>query len=301
MAVTGFSSLETDIRDPRKGILLMLLGIALFSLLNGTVKAQSEIFPLNQIILFRNGFALIPVLVMASSMGGLSGLRSERMGEQALLSVCFTAVLFGMFAAYSLMPLADVTAISFTQPLMILLLSVPLAGDRVRRSEWIAVIVGLAGVLLMVQPTGDGSWLGVGLAAGSTVFAALSLLMQRRLSKTEASIGIVFWTLSLSALITVPTLPLSWVTPTGPQLAGLVAMGLASGACQYLTVRALHHATAAQVAPINYTKMLWAIAIGYVWFGELPGMLIIIGTIIVMASTSIALRADRAAPPPAAP
>jgi drug/metabolite transporter (DMT)-like permease len=284
---------ETERRDPRKGVILMLIGVALFSMLNGTVKWQSQIFPLNQIIFFRNAFALIPTFFMLRAMGGFGALATQRPGEQILLSATFTVVLFAIFAAYQIMPLADATAIMFMQPIMVTLLSAPLAGDKVSRREWIAVLVGIGGVLLMVNPSGGGSMVGAVLAFGGMILSSFSMIMQRRLSKTDPSIAIVFYTLGFSALLMAPTLAFSWVWPTGPQLLGLIAMGLASGAFQYLTVRALYHTSVSTIAAVSYTKMFWAILIGFVVFGDLPTLMVVIGTVVIMASTAVAYRSSR--------
>ena len=282
-------------RDPRRGLLLFILGIALFSMLNGVVKAQAALFPLNQIIFFRNAFALIPILLMLHASGTMAALRSPRFGEHAALSGLFTATLFALFAAYSMMPLADATAISFTQPLIVTLLSLPFAVDKVRRAEWVAVAIGFAGVLLVVQPSGQGSTLGAVFALCGSAMSAGAMLLQRRLSATEGTHVITFHTLGLSAAVLLPTLLFSWTTPTWPQLAGLVAMGLASGLCQYLTVRAFYHAPASTIAPLTYTKMIWAILIGFVWFGELPTPMVVVGALVVIGATLIVFRGSRPA------
>ncbi|MEJ1161318.1 DMT family transporter [Prosthecomicrobium sp. N25] len=295
VATLAAKPLQDEERDPRKGVLLMALGVALFSMLNATVKWQSEIFPINQIIFFRNTFALVPVFLMARAMGGMRALASRRPGEQVFLSLVWTGVLFLIFSAYHIMPLADATAILFMQPIAVTLLSAPLAGDRVGWREWTAVLIGIGGVLLMVNPTGQGSTLGAGLAFAGMILSSFSMIMQRRLSKSEPSIAIVTYTLGVSAVLMVPTLPYSWVAPTGPQLAGLVAMGLASGAFQYLTVRALYHANASTVSTVSYTKMFWAIVIGFLVFGDVPTVPVVVGTLVIMASTALAYRSGKSA------
>lgn len=277
-------------RDARKGVLLMLGGLALFSILNGVVKAQAAIFPVNQIVFFRNSFALISLLLLMQWMGRRDLLRTHRPVAQFGQGLCFTGVLLFMFFAYRHLPLADATAISFLQPLLVVILSAPLLGEKVTLSRWLAVGVGFAGVLLMVQPSGNGSLIGA-LAAGiATLFSAISLIQQRFLSRNEETLTIVFYTMLFSSLIVSPSLFWSWVWPTPWQLAGLIAMGLASGFCQYVTTRAVFFAPVASVAPIKYTAMLWAIVIGYVWFGDVPTTPVLIGSSIVIAATLIVLK-----------
>ncbi len=151
-------------RDARKGVLLMLGGLALFSILNGVVKAQAAIFPVNQIVFFRNSFALISLLLLMQWMGRRDLLRTHRPAAQFGQGLCFTGVLLFMFFAYRHLPLADATAISFLQPLLVVILSAPLLGEKVTLSRWVAVGVGFAGVLLMVQPSGNGSLIGAAAA-----------------------------------------------------------------------------------------------------------------------------------------
>lgn len=277
----------------RRGMLLMLAGLALFSLLNGLVKFLAETFPVTEIIFFRNLFALVTLLAMVPGLGGVKALRTTNKGGLALQAVQFTAVLGFIFVAYRHMPLADATAISFLQPLLVVLLSAPFLGERVTVSGWIAVALGFAGVMLMMRPTGSASAFGVGMAVIGTVFSALSLLQQRNLSRGATSIAIAFWTLGGSALLIAPTLPFAWVTPTPAQWAWLVGNGLASGACQYLTTRALYHAPVGAVAPLNYTKMVWAVLVGFVWFGDVPTFGMLIGSATVILAGLIVYREHR--------
>jgi len=274
----------------RRGMLLMIAGLALFSVLNGVVKFLAETFPVNQIIFFRNFFALATLLAMAPALGGLKALRASNKGGLALQALQFTGVLGFIFLAYRYMPLADATAISFLQPLLVVLLSAPFLGERVTRVGWIGVILGFAGVMLMMRPTGDASAFGISMALIGTVFSALSLLQQRNLSRGATSIAIAFWTLGGSALLIAPTLPFYWVTPTPPQWAWLIGNGLASGACQYLTTRALYHAPVGAIAPLNYTKMVWAVLVGFLWFGDVPTLGMLAGSATVIFASFIVYR-----------
>lgn len=277
-------------RDARKGVLLMLGGLALFSILNGIVKAQAAIFPVNQIVFFRNSFGLISLVLLMHWVGRTDLLRTHRPLAQFGQGLCFTGVLIFMFFAYQHMPLADATAISFLQPLLVLILSAPLLGEKVSLSKWFAVAIGFAGVLLMVQPSGNGNLIGAAAAGIATLFSAITLLQQRFLSRNEETLTIVFYTMLFSSLIVSPSLFFAWVWPTPWQLAGLIAMGLASGFCQYVTTRAVFFAPVASVAPIKYTAMLWAIVIGYLWFGDIPTTPVLIGSSIVIAATLIVLK-----------
>jgi len=281
-------------RIPRRGILLMAGGIALFAVLNGVVKAQMEIFPVNQVIFFRNSFALIPLwLLMRSTGGGGSGPPARPLAACSL-GVAFTLMLLFSFWSFTQMPLAEATAISFTQPLMVVLMAVCLGLERVTRADFAAVLFGLIGVWLMLGGSGGGSGsLPLpGLLAG-LVAAALSAgcnHLQRQLSLTESTASIAFISLAVSALLVTPSLAFSWVTPSALEGLGLVAMGLASGLCQYVMVRAFYHASAASLSAIGYTRMIWALLIGWLWFGDWPGTGMLLGAAVVMGSALLVWR-----------
>jgi len=287
------------LRSPRRGLALMICGVALFSILNGVVKAQMEYFPVNQVVFFRNFFSLLPLLLMLHLQPGGARFRTSKLWLHILLAGIFTATLLAIFRSYTLLPLADATAINFTQPLFVILLSLVLGSDRVRRHEVIAVGMGLCGVLVMVRPGGtvaEGALLGAAFGLCGAALSAGAMIAQRQLSMNDSAQLIAFYTLGFSALFVSPSLLWSWITPTWPQLAGLIAMGLASGLCQYLTVRAFYHASAATLSPVGYTKMFWAVLIGLVWFGEVPSPTILLGACIVVGSTVVVLRGAK---PPA--
>ena len=274
-----------------------------FIILNGVVKAQMELFPVNQVVFFRNFFSLVPLVILLRLQPGGIRFRTARLWVHLLLSVMFTATLFAIFKSYTLLSLADATAINFTQPLLVLLFSLGLGIEKVRRHEVIAVAMGLCGVLLMVRPGGaaaaDGAMLGAAFGLCGAALSAGSMIAQRHLSMTDSAQLIAFYTLGFSALIVSPSLAMSWVTPSAPQLGGLILMGLASGLCQYLTVRAFYHASAATLSPITYTKMFWAILIGLIWFAEVPSPEILLGAAVVVGSTVVVLRGS--VKPPAGP
>ena len=276
--------------DPRRGIALMAMGIALFSVLNGAVKDLAETFPINQIVFFRNFFALPPLFLLALSGGGMQLLRIRRPGLQTFLAAVFSASVILTFQAYATMPLADVTAIGFSQPLIVVLIAGLWGREKPRPLEWCTVIVGMFGIGLMVEPSGQGNGLGTTLALGGAASAALGMVLQRQLSLFDSSQSIAFYMLMISSLLIAPTLAVSWVPPSPSQWDWLIGMGIASGCGQFLMVRAFYHASASAVAPITYTKMFWAIIIGFVWFGDVPTWRVMLGTCVVLLTAAIAFK-----------
>jgi len=278
--------------DGRRGIVLMLVGLLLFSILNGVVKAQTELFPVVQIMLFRNTFAMVPLAIAIAWFAGWNSLRSERLPLHMLHAVLVSGAIGLIFAGYQRLPLADATAINFAAPLIVTALSAPLLREPVGWVKWAAVIVGFGGVLVMAQPGGDVVREGALYSFCGTALGACGLLLARHLSRHDPTLTIVFLFMALSAAMMVPLVPAVWVTPTPLQLAGLIAMGLASGGAQYMTTRALFHAPAATIAPMNYTKMIWALLIGFFAFGDWPGPVVLVGSALVLASTWVVYRSE---------
>ena len=286
--------------DGRRGILLMLIGLLLFSILNGVVKAQTELFPVVQIMFFRNFFAMVPLGIVILFVTRRRSLRTRLPHWHLLHAAVMSGGIGLIFAGYEQLPLADATAINFASPLIITALSVPLLGERVGWVKWMAVAVGFAGVMFMVQPSGDVIRAGAVYSLSGTVLAACATLVARHLSKHDSTMTIVMLFMALSSAMVVPLLPAVWVTPTPWQLAGLIAMGLASGGAQYMTTRALFHAPAATIAPMNYSKMIWALLIGFFAFGDWPGPVVLAGSTLVLASTWVVYRSEGRPKPPAA-
>lgn len=280
-------------RNARKGVLIMLAGIALFSVLNGMVKDQAATFPVNQIVFFRNALALPALLVLMAATGGLGQLRTRHWRQHALHGVTMTVSLMAAFVGFRLLPLADATAIAFVRPLLVTILAVLLLGERVRPMAWAAVVLGFVGVIVIARPGAGVVSEGAIYSVAAASIGALNMLQQRRLSLIDTTMGIVFWYMVMSSLVLLPSFFVAWVHPTPGQLLGLVGMGLASGICQYIIVRPLYYARASTLAPVQYTGMVWAIIIGFVWFGDVPTVPVLAGAAIVLAATLMVARTPR--------
>jgi drug/metabolite transporter (DMT)-like permease len=280
----------TDL-DAREGIMIMVFGIALFSILNAVVKDEARVFPANQITFFRNALALPALIAIIAATGGIRQVRTHQIWRHVTHGATMTISIVAAFIGFSVMPLAEANAISFLRPLIVTALAAPLLGERVTALSWFAVSAGFVGVLVIAQPDSGHVDEGVIYAVISAFIGALNMLQQRRLSLAETTIGIVFWYMALSSFMLLPTLFIWWVPPTPGQLAGLIGMGLASGVCQYVTIRPMYYARASTLAPVSYTSMIWAILIGFLWFGDVPTTTVMLGSAIVLAATALALRA----------
>ena len=290
MSETIPSTLRVD--NVRLGILYMVASVFLFSIQNAIGKWLAQSYPIPMLVFFRSFVALLPSFLLVMRAGGLGVMRTNRLGGQFGRAVIWGGSNVASFFGYHLLPIADAVALTFAAPLFLTALSYPIIKERVSCERWIAVSVGFAGVLVMAQPSGAENALGVAGAVGCAVCNAIGTLTVRDLCRTEHSASIVTWTAVFMTLMALPVLPFFWITPTLPDLALFCSIGLIGGISQYWTTLALSHAPAASVSPFNYTALIWGLIIGFVVWGNLPTLTMIVGAAIVTLTGLYLLHAE---------
>ena len=270
---------------PGKGIACMLLAVGLFAVMDALVKWLGETYPTVQLFFFRSAFAFIPLGIVIAWRGRWSSAIKVTNGwGHVLRSLIGMGAMGIFFYCFPRMPLADMIAITFAAPIFIVALSVPLLGEKVGPRRWSAVLVGFIGVMIILQPGGGGFESIALLALFGTVFYALAAISVRWLSRTETSTSIVFtFTLSCT-LVSAALLPFGWVTPSLPDLALLICIGLIGGAAQVAMTDAFRHADVSLVVPFEYSAMIWAALLGFLFWGEIPGNNLWIGCAILVCS-----------------
>jgi drug/metabolite transporter (DMT)-like permease len=288
-----------------KAIGFKLISALLFAAMSALVRKVGNVAPVGQMVFFRSAFAILPVVVIYALRGELASAVYTRrpLGQlgRGLLSV------FGMFTNFSALtrlPLADATAISFASPLFTVALAAVILKERVRVYRWSAVLVGFAGVIVMLIPHFDvGHYAAAGAAAtaaigslfalSSAVCNAGTVIQTRRLVQSETTPSIVFYFSIVCAIAGALTLPFAWHTPTALELAALIALGVLGGIAHIFLTESYRHATASVVAPFDYTSMLWALMLGYWMFGELPSALVYLGGAIVAGAGLFVIWRER--------
>ncbi|MGA7490696.1 MAG: DMT family transporter, partial [Xanthobacteraceae bacterium] len=261
-----------------------------------------ERYPVGQIVFFRSAFAILPVVMIYAWRNELAAaVRTARpLGHvgRGLISICG---MFCNFAALARLPIVDATAISFVAPLITVALSAAVLKERVRVYRWSAVIVGFIGILVMLGPHFDlasyagaaGTTAGLAFAIGGAFCNSGSVIQTRRLTQTETTSSIVFYFSLICALAGLATWPLGWLVPTWAALVALVAVGLCGGLAHILLTESYRLAPASLVAPYDYTSMVWAFLLGYVFFGELPTIFVFIGAAIIAGAGLFVLWRER--------
>jgi len=262
-------------RARRRGIVLVLLASAVFTLSAAFVKIIGGRIPTAEIILFRNLFAIPALLPVVLAAGGWSAIATRNPLGHAARTVFGMMGMIGAFYGYVHLPLATVTALGFTMPLFLTVLAVPLLKERVGWRRGIAVVVGFLGVVLMVRPDGLPSGeagLAVLLCLLGALGWALAMITIRRMGESgESSVAIVFWfTVGATVLAGIATIPV-WVWPTPLEWALLIGIGLVSALAQVLMTEAYRRGETSLLAPFEYAAIIWTTTLGALVWAELPG------------------------------
>ncbi len=284
-AASGRFTMPAPSRDDiRRGIAYMLAATCVFAIINAMVKWEVARYPLLEVVFFRCLFSLVPCAVLVATHGGIGVMRTRRLGEHIGRAVLQFVSMLSIFSAFGLMPLADAVAISFSSPLFLTVLSIPLLGEKVGRHRWSAVLVGFVGVLLMVRPGSGLLATGALLALTSAGVGASVTIAMRRMTLTEASTTLVTYQVLVTTLLSAAVLPFVWVVPRWQDALMMAAIGLCSGISQFWWTQAFRFAPAAVAAPFSYTSMVWALMIGYVVWSDKPAPGLLAGAAVVIAS-----------------
>lgn len=240
-------------------------------------------YPVGQILFLRALFAYIPISLLIWSAGGIACLRTKNPGKQILRGILVTASTWIIVIAFGVLPFADAIAASFTAPLFITALAGPLLGEIVGWRRWTAVLVGFLGVIVMLRP-GVSLELAMLLPLMAAFAGALRDVFTRRMIPSESSAGTLFYSFSIMFLISGATVPFIWQTPTPFDLSLLLAAGMMFGSAHFLLILAYRFGEAAVVTPFVYTQILWAVAVGYAIWDQLPDRYVIAGAALVAGS-----------------
>ena len=212
-----------------------------------------------------------------------------QVGRGALLSVSISM----LFMALAYLPLADVIAISFAAPLFITVLAAPLLRERIGMHRVAAVVVGLAGVAIVMRPgAGVFEWAAL-LALASALFFAFFQLATRVLAVTEAPFTTLLYTGIGAFLCSSLAVPFVWAPPSFFELALFAAIGGLGVGAHACMIRAYAFTQASFLAPFNYAKLLFAVAIGYAVFGDVPQLHVVAGSLVIVASGLYVLYRER--------
>jgi len=273
------------INENRRGILGMVASMMLFICNDALIKHVSETLPTGQIIFLRGLSATLLIAGLAVALGAWRQMPAVfdrpvlvRAAIDSLGTFLYLLALFNM-------PIANVTAVNLSVPLMLTICAAFLLREQVGWRRWSAVVAGFIGVLLVVQPAASGfNWFALVALAATATHAARDLLTRR----IRSGIPSVIVTLSTAIVVTIASAGVSAIEGWQPlpmrELALLVVASAFLSGGYYLVIDCMRHGELSVVAPFRYTAMLWALLLGYLIWGDVPNLLAWFGIALLVGS-----------------
>jgi drug/metabolite transporter (DMT)-like permease len=271
-------------------ILLVCLAGLLFVAMNSLVKALTASFEPLMLVWARYFFHVLVVLALFPRRFP-NLLRTAQLSVQLGRSVLLLAATVLNFLALYWLPLGEVAAITFTSPILVAALAVPVLGERVGAARWLAILAGFGGALLIIRPGSETVNAGVFLAFGCAVAYALYQISTRIVREAEPMASLLYGGLvgmvALSLLV-----PFAWRAPTALEWLQLAAIGVIGATGHLLMIIALRRAEASRVSPYIYLQLVWAMLSTVLVFGVTPRPTTLLGAVVVVGSGLLLYRLD---------
>lgn len=295
-----------------KGISFLVLALLINSMQGVAVKWLGGSYPVLQMVVLRNLVALPFTLLFFRWEGGRGLPRTGQLRRQVVrglfLFLSYTTFMMGVAA----LPLAEVEAIRFSGPIMITALSVLMLGERVEAARWLALVVGFAGVLLIVRPGAASFNLGSVFILISVVFYALTVIFTRKLQGSDSSATMAFYSalvyLAAASVLAPATIAAgempaahpsiafffrAWQLPTAAHALIMAGMGLVWAGWTYCMTHAYSLAPASVIAPFEYLSLPISVLWGFAIWREVPTWLTLAGAALTLLSGLFILSLDR--------
>jgi drug/metabolite transporter (DMT)-like permease len=237
-----------------------------------------------QMLSIRSLLVLALLLPWAALAGGLAVLRTSHPRDHAIRVAWSIVSMACFFEALRHLELATAIAIGFVSPLIMTALSVPMLGERVGPHRWAAIAIGFVGALVIVQPGADGFQPAALLCLAAAASWAVSMVYVRRLSRTDGEISMMVFQNAAVLVVMSAIAPFAWTAPAAGDVMLVAGMATAIVAGQWCMFRAFRHAQVGLVAPFQYSEIVWATILGWIFWREFPEPHVWAGTAILVAS-----------------
>lgn len=271
---------------PLVGLALVTLAVLFFACSDVLVKYLTQIYPVPVVVSARYLSALALLFVLVWPRIGHRLWRAERLWLVLIRGATLTAGSLSVGIAFKLMPVGETVSIMYLAPFAVMLIAVPLLGEKVTPLGVFLAVFGFVGVLLILRPGGGLDPVGVVFALLNAVCATAFHLLTRALTHTETGIAMLFHVSLVGAVVsTITAVPyVATSLPTWQHLALMVLMGSFATFGHFLFVAAYREAPASLIAPMNYIHLVWAALLGWVIFGHVPALLTILGMAMIIAA-----------------
>jgi drug/metabolite transporter (DMT)-like permease len=277
-----------------RGVMLVLFATFSFALSDILAKHLMSSFPVPVVMGARYVISATLLFVFLYPRLGARLWKTERTLLVIVRGALLSAASLTMGIALSLMPVGEVVAIMYLSPFAVMIIAIPLLGERVPLAGWIGAIIAFLGVLLIIRPGSGLNSFGVIMALVNAAIATAYHLTSRVLVRTETTVAMLFYT-SLVGVMVFAVLAAGSITAVSISPidgAMMLALGILATLGHYFFTAAYRHAPASVLAPMNYVHLVWAAGLSTLIFGHIPDIITFAGMVLVAgAGLAIAVRA----------
>ncbi len=279
---------------PLRAALWMGGALLCFSLMAIAVRELLDTMGTFQILFFRSSISFLMVLAVLPRYG-IGALRTRRIGLHATRNVLHFGGQAAWVYAIGVLPLATVFAIEFTMPVWTAVLAVLLLGERLDRGRIVMLVLGLAGILIILRPGLAVIHPGALATLAAAIFFAAVMVATKRLSATDSPLAVLFYMSLMQMPLGLATALPGWVAPTGTDLPWILAVGGAGFGSHYCLTRAFMHADATFVVPLDFLRLPLIAVVGTAFYGEPIELATLLGAAVIFAGIYYSLTRERRA------
>ena len=283
-ARSDLGPLTGRIENVPRAILFMVTATVLFAGASAASKWLLGAYPLGEVLFLRSASSFIAGAAVILPVSGLSVFATRRPRDHLARGLSQSISQLCLLIAFSLMPLAGAIAINFSAPLFAALVSIVWLKEPAGYVRGGALLVGFLGVLIVTDPGANSLTLGALFALTNAVMYGTVTVAVRGMTRTESANTLVIWQLAVLTFFHSFLLFFGWRWPTPLDAVMLFGTGLTNAIGQWFWTKSLHLAPAPAVTPFYYVMLVWAVVFGFVIWGEIPSISLIIGSSIVVST-----------------
>jgi drug/metabolite transporter (DMT)-like permease len=275
-----------------RGVAWMGGAVLSFAVMAVAVRELLRHMHIYEILALRTLVTLAIVLTFVPRHG-IAPLRTRRFPVHAARALIHVGGQFCWMYAIGALTLATVFAIEFTMPVWVALLAMAFLGERMNRGRWVMLLLGLAGVALIVRP-GFGAFQPAALVMllGSMLYAG-NMIFTKRLSATDSALAVTFWMSAVQMPLTFAFAAPVWVAPVAADAPWILAIGAGSFAAHYSMTRAMKLADATMVTPVDFLRLPLIAAVGALFYAEPFDPMVIAGAVVIFTGTYYSLSREK--------
>ena len=271
----------------------MIGGALALTINDGMAKYLTETYLVGQIMALRGTFILCLLIFLFILARKKLNLKIYSWRNNFYRAAAMTGSTFCFITGLSYLPIADAIAIAFAAPLLTTLLAVFCLRERVGLHRWVAIFFGFIGVIIIVQPTDDAFKVAALAPLGAAFFGAIRDVITRKITSSESSFTILLTSMFLITLAGYLTFPLGWSEFQVEHIWLFLCSSILVGVAQYLMIEAFRLGEVGLISPFKYSSLLWAVIIGFIVWGDIPGYFVLVGATILIISGVYLLRGEK--------